>query len=115
VTLLADASSTGLEAALVAMAGFAGVLVTVHFQQRNRKADTKKTNEERSIVARVADTEAALRAWDDINRFQADQIKQLIARVDDLERQIETYQATISHLLGRIEKMTNGRARDAGT
>lgn len=124
------AASTPLEALGAAVAVVLGVVITTVFQQRNRKSDKREAREVTSLSARQADTEAALKAWDQINKFQADQIADLQAQVVELRKRVDTYedalipslqktitekqgtinaqQTTIASLLKQIGEMQSG-------
>lgn len=105
MAVLAAESNTviGLWAGLAALAG---VILTTVVNQWNKRRDDRKADKEKNIQARVADTEAALRAWDKINNFQAEQITNLTARVNDLEQRIEAYEGeVVPQLQGVINEL----------
>jgi chromosome segregation ATPase len=96
-----DSSSATLYAGL---AGLVGVILTVGIQQWNKRRDAKQTERNKDISARVADTEAALDAWNRINEFQAKQIKELTERVNDLEKKAKGYE----DIAAELQKIIDG-------
>ncbi len=124
---------------LYAISGVGGAVLAAGVDQWNKRRDRSHKDGSATVTARVADTEAALRAWDKINNFQADQIKALTVRVGELEDRVEVYednvvpkmqgvidglritvndqqqtieqqQQTISALLSRIDTLQSGGA-----